>query len=290
VIEARRQPKDLPLVPTLLCLYGAGWIGGIAGSLVGGGPVAVATAQVRNSLVPLLLVQLASALVAAVAVRYLLRSVLGCEISLGAATAALVAGALVRTFGEFALFPTVGNLRDQASFAAVPVWIALGLVATFVSYLVLQHVHTFQPSVGAVSPYLDPYPDPATEDREPPPTFDHAGYDEAVDAVRETSAGLVDAATRAHLDEVADIVLRGVPYLEASTDALQRATPPAKVPPRLHQELVEDARTAHEELLTAARDAALGNDPRLRLADSEGMRRMRQALHELADLGVGTDW
>ena len=232
---------------------------------------------VRNSLVPLLVVQLASALVGAVAVRYLLRSVLGYEITLGAATAALVAGALVRTFGEFALFPTVGNLRDQAAVAAVPVWIALGLVATFVSYLVLQCAHSLQPSARAPDPYLDPYTDPPAEDREPPATFDHAGYE-------------VDAATCAHLDEVADIVLRGLPYLEAATDALQHAEPPAKVPSRLHQELVEDARTAHEELLTAAREAALGNDPRLRLADSEGMRRMRQALHELAELGVACDW
>jgi hypothetical protein len=62
------------------------------------------------------------------------------------------------------------------------------------------------------------------------------------------------------------------------------------VPLRLHHELVEDAGTAHEELLTAAREAALGDDPRLRLADSEGMRRMRQALRELAELGVACDW
>jgi len=108
--------------------------------------------------------------------------------------------------------------------------------------------------------------------------------------VRETSAGLVDAATRAHLDEVADIVLNGLPYLEAATDGLQRATPPSNVPPHLHRELVEDARTAREDLLTAARQAALGDDPRPRLAGSEGLHRMRHALHELAELGVASDW
>lgn len=269
-------------MPTLLCLFGANWIGGIAGELVGGGPVAVAMAQVRASYATLLVVQVASALVGAVAVRYLLRTMVGCEVTLGSAISALLAGAVVNMGGEIVLATSFGNGRGLTSAAAAPVLFVLGPIATFVSYLVLQYTRP----VGSLGPYVNPYLRATDE----PATVDHGSYDECVDAIRETSAGLVDSATRAHLDEVADIVLAGVPYLEAATAALERATPPANVPPQLHCELVDGARTTHEELLTAARQAALGDDPRLRLADSEGMRQVRHALHELAERGIGCDW
>jgi hypothetical protein len=283
VIEARGRSQDLPLVPTLLCLFGANWIGGIAGEFVGGGPVAVAMAQVRASYATLLVVQVASALVGAVAVRYLLRTIVGCEVTLGSAIAALLAGALVTMGGEIVLVTNLGNGRGLTSAAAVPVLFVLAPIATFVSYLVLQHTRPVGTPAG---PYLDPYPRATDE----PATVDHGSYDVCVDAVRETSAGLVETATRAHLDEVADIVLAGLPYLEAATDALERATPPTNVPPQLHRELVDGARTTHEELLTAARQAALGDDPRLRLADSRGMRQVRHALRELAGLRIACDW
>jgi hypothetical protein len=274
VVEAREQPQDLPLIPTLACLYGAGLIGGIAGTVVAGGPFEVAMAQLRGSLVTLLVVRLAAALVGAIAVRYLLRVVVGCEIPLGTAIAALIAGALVNTVGQIALGTAVPN-RGPASLVASPVWFALGLAGTFVSYLVLQHGRPLAPSAPGLNPH-----------RERPATFEHATYDECVDAVRETSAGLVAATTRAPLDEVADVVLEGLPYLDAATDGLRRATPPANVPAALHDELVESAGKTREELLSAARNAAVGDDPRLRLADSEGMRDMRTALRELAELGV----
>ena len=258
--------------------------------VLGGGPAAVATAHGRNWLVPMLVVQLASALVGAIAFRYLLRTVAGCAVTLGAAIAALVAGALVRTFGEYVLSPTLSGLHDSSAPAAGLAWIALGLLATFVSYVVLQYAYSLRPPERSLSPYLIPYADPVAREQAAPPALEQASYDECVDAVRETSAGLVDAASRAHRDEVADIVLSGLPYLEAATGALQCATPPANVPLELHRDLVESAGTAHEELLTAAREAALGDDPRLRLAGSEGMLELRQALHALADLGVACDW
>ena len=44
----------------------------------------------------------------------------------------------MRTFGEYVLIPTVGGFQNLAAPAAGLVWIALGLFATFVSYLVLQ--------------------------------------------------------------------------------------------------------------------------------------------------------
>jgi hypothetical protein len=276
-------------VPTLLCLFGATWLGGIAGEVVGGGPVAVAMAQARASYATLLVVQVASALVAAVAVRYLLRTMVGCEVTLGAAIAALLAGALVNMSGEIALATTFGNGRGVTSGAAVPVLFVVGPIATFVSYLVLQHTRPLQSPVGSPTPYRNTYPDPTAGSREPA-TFERGSYDESVDAVRETSAGLIDAATRGHLDEIAGIVLNGLPHLDAATDALERAAPPTNVPPPLHHQLVDGARTVHEELLTAARQAAVGDDPRLRLADSEGMRHVRQALRELAELGIASDW
>lgn len=258
--------------------------------LLGGGPAAVATAQGLNWLVPMLVVQLASALVGAIASRYLIRVVAGCEVTLGAAIAALVAGALVRTFGQYMLVPTLDGLHDSAAPAAGLVWIALGLIATFVSYLVLQYAYSLRPAERPLDPYLIPCSDPAAEERTAPPALEEASYDECVDAVRETSAGLVDAASRAHRDEVAAVVLNGLPYLEAATEALQRATPPANVPPELHRELVDGAGAAHEELVAAAREAALGADPRLQLAGSEGMLEIRQSLHALAELGVACDW
>lgn len=292
VIEARRQPQDLPLVPTLLCLLGANWIGGIAAQFVGGGPVAVAMAQARASYATLVVVQVASALVGAIAVRYLLRNVVGCEITLGAAVAALLAGAVVTLGGQIVLATSFGQGHGLGvtSSAAVPLLFVLGPVATFVSYLVLQYTRPLQPSARSLSPYRDPSLGQRIEDRDPPAAFERTTYNESVDAVRETSAGLVETATSAHHDEIADIVLNGLPYLEAAMDALDHATPPANVPPGLHSELVEAARATHEELLDIAREAAVGNDARLRLADSEGMRRIRHALRQLADLDVATDW
>jgi hypothetical protein len=290
VIDARRQPLDLPLVATLLCLYGAGWIGGIAGMLLGGGPASVATAQGRSWLVPMLVVQLVSAVVGAIAFRYLIRIMAGCEVRLGAAIAALVAGALVRTFGEYVLVPALDGFPDSAAPAAGLVWIALGLVATFVSYLVLQYAYSLRAAKRPLDPYLVPYSDVVPDEQSAPPSPEQTSYDECVDAVRETSAGLVEAASRAHRDEVAAVILNGLPYLEAATEALQRATPPAHVPLGLHRELIDGAAAAREELLTAAREAALGADSRLQLAGSEGMLETRQALHALAELGVACDW
>jgi hypothetical protein len=292
LIEPRRQSEELPLVPTLFCLLCANWIGGLAAELVGGGPTAVAIAQVRASYATLLVVQVASALVGAIAVRYLLRTVVGCEITLGAAVAALLAGAAVTLGGQILLATSSGHGHGLGvtSPAAVPLLFVLGPVATFVSYLVLQHTRALQSSVSPLGPYVDPYLGPAVEERERAAAFEHTTYNEGVAAIRESSAGLVDAATRAHLDEVADIVLNGLGYLEAATAELAAATPPANVPPGLHHELVEATRATHDELLAAAREAALGTDPRLRLADSEGMRRIRQALRRLADLGVATEW
>ena len=259
---------------------------------MGGGPIAVAMAQARASYATLVVVQVASALVGAIAVRYLLRNVVGCEITLGAAVAALLAGAVVTLGGQIVLATSLGQSHGLGvtSSAAVPLLFVLGPVATFVSYLVLQYTRPLQTSARSLSPYLDAYSGPSVEDREPPAALEHTTYSESVDAVRETSAGLVETATSAQLDEVADIVLNGLPYLEAATDALDHATPPAKVPPGLHRELVEAARATHEELVDAAREAAVGNDARLRLADSEGMRRIRHALRQLADLDVATDW
>jgi hypothetical protein len=292
MIEARRQPEELPLVPTLLCLLGANWIGGLAAEFVGGGPMAVAMAQARASYATLAVVHVASALVGAVAVRYLLRSVVGCEITLGAAVAAVLAGAVVTLGGQIALSTSFGDGHGLGvtSTAAMPLLFVLGPVGAFVSYLVLQYTRPLQPSPRSFSPYLDPYPEASVDDRDPRSTIEDTTYDECVNAVRETSTGLVDAAARARLDDVVDIVLKGLPYLEAATDALDHATPPTKVPPGLHRELVEGARAAHEDLLDAAREAAVGNDPRLRLADSEGMRKTRHALHQLAELNVATDW
>lgn len=292
VIEPRRQSEELPLVPTLFCLLGANWIGGLAAQFVGGGPMAVAMAQARASYATLLIVQVASALVGAIAVRYLLRTVVGCEVTLGAAVAALLAGAAVNLGGQILLATSSGQGHGLGvtSPAAVPLLFVLGPVATFVSYLVLQHARPLQPSARPLSPYLDQFPGPGVKDREPPAAFEHTTYNECVAAVRESSAGLVDAATRAHLDELAEIVLNGLRYLETATTELDHSTPPAHVPPGLHHELVEAARATHEELLDAARQAALGTDPRLQLADSEGMRRIRHALHQLADLGIATEW
>lgn len=292
VIEPRGQLEELPLVPTLLCLLAANWVGGIAAEFVGGGPMAVAMAQVHGSFATLVVVQVASALVAAIAVRYLLQAVVGCEISLGAAVAALLAGAVVTLGGQIALASSFGGGHGLGvtSTAAVPLLFVLGPVATFVSYRVLQYTRPLQPSLRSRNPYLEPYLGPDVVAREQPGLTEETPYDVCVDAVRETSAGVVDAATRAPVDHVANIVLGGLTYLEAAINALDHEVPPANVPTGLHHKLIEAARAVRQEVLDAARAAAVGDDPRLRLADSEGMRRMRATLRELADLGVGIDW
>lgn len=292
MIEARRYPEGLPLVPTLLCLLGANWIGGLAAEFVGGGPMAVAMAQARASLATLVVVQVASALVGAIAVRCLLRTVVGSEISLGAAVAALLAGAVVTLGGQIVLATSFGDGHrlGVTSTAAVPLLFALGPVAAFVSYLVLQYTRPLQRSARSFSASLDPYSGLPVDDRDLPSAIEHTTYDECVDAVRETSTGLVDAAVRARIDDIADIVLKGLPYLQAATDALDHATRPANVSPELHRELIEGARQTRQELEDAAREAALGTDPRLHLADAEGTRRLRHALHQLAELNVATDW
>lgn len=271
-------------MPTVLCLYGASWIESVAGTMIGAGPASVSGTQAP--VVTLLIVPLISALVGAVAVRYLLRSVIGCEITLGSAIVALVTGELAATLLLILLGMAVRDSGVLAATGAQRAWFLPGLFGTFVSYQVLQRAQPLWPRSRSLEPYLDR----AADEVEPLPTFEDASYDQCVGAVRETSAALANAAIRAERDDVADVILNGLRYMDAATEALGRSAPPAKVPPRLQGELIEAVRVLREDIVESGREAALGNDHyRWRLSDSEGMRKIRAALRELAQLNIAVD-
>src|SRR5947208_5962094 len=99
VLADSRQSRELPFLQTMLCLWGAGWVTSAFTSLLfvgrlyptGGSPALMVAVNI-----------LLSAAVGAVVVRWLLRDVVGRELSYSAILLALVAGSAVGSFASLA--------------------------------------------------------------------------------------------------------------------------------------------------------------------------------------------
>ena len=317
---ARPSPQDLPLGPTLLCLFATSWVSSAVVSAAFAGRAYPAGVPPAAFLVGVGLVE---ALVGAVVIRALLSKVVGCDISYGAAFVALAGGSLASTAFVWA---TSTAVQHSGNPAVVP---SGGLVFGFVPAIASMAVSYWLLQLGAGDRALAQAhtgrtadPDGASDaGADEAPALDSlstrlrlggASYSDLVSAARETSLSLVEAVSRGTPEEVPDQISEGLPPLQAITDKLGSATPPAAVPARLHQQLVAGMTQLQEDLVDTASSAAStaedhitqrgwllpssvdvsdgGTRYRWELSQSEGLKRVREALGELNTLGIGTSW
>jgi hypothetical protein len=237
---------ELQLVPTLLCIYGAGfasslvsavWLGGLSAS----GPERL----------PLLAAQaVLGAAVGAVALRSLLPRVTGFTASLGASFLALSGGAIVETL----LTVAVRELGQHAHGAAPPrtsLAVSLGswLIGAFIAFRVLQStaVAVVADTVSAasestalaatmiaadraaLSPEAQPpaAAAPASDDwaSAATPPADADPYTTAARAACETALSLVASVGRTEPTRVTQTLIEGLPLLQAATGHLAHLRP-----------------------------------------------------------------
>jgi hypothetical protein len=308
VIAEGRPTEDLPFVPTVLCLWGAGWVTSLVTSFLFVGH-AYPTGGSPTVLVGINL--LVSAAVGAVVVRQLLLNVVDCDISYSAVLVALVAGSTASTIVRLIVFSQLTTSGSSAlPIAGVGVSFVPAMIGALVSFWLLQNAARSEQ--GGDSPTL---PDArATEHLEATvpaselhrPTGD---YGELVSAIRESTLGLVAAVDTAEPSSVPSVVSDGVLGLEAARKRLQQMSPPSEVPAELPQRLAAGMKQLEEDLILTAQDAATaaadrmyqrgllgpsladvsdgGGRYRWELEQSEGLRVVRQALGELETLGFG---
>jgi hypothetical protein len=320
VTAARSSARDLPLAPTLLCLFATGWLSSLVVSAASAGRGYLANVPPLAFLVGEGLVE---ALVGAVVIRILLKNAVGCEISYGSAFVALAGGSLVSNAfvwatstsvqhgGSSGVLPTAGVV-----FAVVPALASMG-----VSYWLLQlgfreRVTTPSPTRPTAEPgrASDDWADEAPAQRSTQTRwgFGGASYDELVSAARETSLGLVEAASRADPADVPDRISEGLPTLQSITANLEKTTPPVAVAASVHAQLIGGLKQLQEDLVDTAASAAItantrvtqrgwllpssvdvsdgGSRYRWELSQSPGLKMVRETLSELYTLGVGTTW
>jgi len=314
VITSSRHDRDLPFLPTLLCLWGAGWVTSLVTSLLFLGRVYSPSSP---SPVMVAVNLLLSAAIGAIVVQYLLLSVVGCEIPYSATLVALAAGSVASTVARLILY---SRLQGGGSPAVLPI---AGLGASFlpafvgavVSWWLLQNAAGSRSSPATVEP-----PSVLVAERPAPRqtrVFDdpHAGdptaaaYSEAILAVRESALGLVGTVNNIDPDSVPTVIADGLVPYEASTRRLEQAQLPSTVPAELNQRLVAGLKQLEEDLTETAEEAATTAGSRLYqrglltasmadvsdggaryrwdLEQSEGLRTVKQALSDLRALGFG---
>ncbi len=316
---ARTSSRDLPLAPTLLCLLGAGWVSSavVSSAFVRGGTSAVSPFAV------LVGSGLVEALVGAVVIRFLLIRVVGLDISYGSAFVALAGGSLV---SNGIIWATSTATQHSGAPGVVPSGgLAFSLLPALagvgVSYWLLQigarartttptHTWTDSPSGRASDAWADEAP--AQNAPQARRAVGGSSYDELVSAARETSLGLVESVSRVTPAEVPDLIMEGLPTLQAIAASLESATAPVAVPARVHEQLISGLKQLQDDLVeTSASAVATTNNTmtqrgwllprsvdvsdggtryRYELSLSQGMKMVREALSELYNLGVGTGW
>jgi hypothetical protein len=320
VTAARSSARDLPLAPTLLCLFAAGSVSSfvVSSGFTGGGysagvsPLAFVVGE-----------RLVVALVGAVVIRILLNKVIDRDISYGSAFVALAGGSLVgggivwatstavQLGGAPGVVPTFGVV-----FSLLPVFASMG-----VSYWLLQRgVHERATTWSPTSPAADPgrasdywaNEAPAQRSTQTRSGFAGVSYDELVSAARETSLGLVEAVSRVDPAEVSDLISERLPTLQSITTSLENTTRPYTVPAGVHAQLISGLKQLQEDLVdTAASSGETANDHilgpgwllpssvdvsdggtryRWELSQSPGLKLVRETLSELYALRVGTTW
>jgi len=322
VTAARPSSRELPLLPTLLCLLGAGAVSSlVATAVLNEGSNAFV---LGNSPFALLAIDgLLTSLMGAVVIRPLLKSVVDCEVSYGAAFVALAGGSLVTIAFTWA---TSSAVQQSGNPGVIPTGgilfsFAPALLSTAVSYWLLQRAvrgretaATGVEQPGDSSRVSGSWADdaPTRTSQETQWGFAGKSFDELVSAAREASLNLVDAASRADPADVPDLIIEGLPIIQAITEQLQDSTPPMAVPGRLNEQLTAGLNQLQEDLLDTARSAAqtAGNRATQRgwvlprsvdVSDggaryrwerslSPGLKMVKEALAELNGLGVGTGW
>jgi hypothetical protein len=313
VIASSQHDRELPFLPTLLCLWGAGWITSLVTSLLFVGRVYSASPSPAMVAVNLLL----SAAIGAVVVKHLLLSVVDFDIPYSAVVVALVAGSVASTVARLIL---LSQLEGGTSPGLLPI-AGLGfsflpsLVGAVVSWWLLQNAASAPPSpVMADPPAVDVVERAAARQVR---VFDdpHAGdptasaYSELIAAVRESALGLVGTVNSIDPDSVPTAIAEGLVPYEAATKRLEQAQLPSTVPAELNHQLVTGMKHLEEDLTETAEEAATTAGSRLyqrglltaSMADvsdggaryrwdlerSEGLRTVKQALAELRELGFG---
>ena len=316
----RSSPRNLPLVPTLLCLLAAAWVSSAVASAAF---AALAHPAIAASPLVLLVGEgLVGALVGAVVIRALLNNVVGCEISYGPAFIAVAAGSLV---GNAVVWATSTALQHNGS-PAVPIGglvfgFATAITSMAVSYWLLQrgvrdraavqpHTGRTADPDGASAAWADDTP--ARHASQTTWGLGGASYDNLVSAAREASLGVVDAASRTTPAEVPNVISEGLSRLQSITANLESTTPPVAVPARVHRQLVCGMKHLQVDLVDTAASAVStaadritqrgwllptsvdvsdgGARYRWELSMCEGLKMVKEALSELNALGVGTSW
>ncbi len=318
---ARPATRDLPLLPTLLCLLGARTVTSfVVPALLGGG----ANPSLTHSLFTYLVVEgFVAALIGSVVIRALFDKVLDFDLSYRDAFIALAAGSLVsiaficatsaavQQSGNPNVVPTGGVL-----FTFVPLIGSVGI-----TYWLLQRGvrgrTTARPDPGRAwdpgeesGSWADEMPvaRPVSDTAE----FDGASYDELVSAAQETSLGLVDSVSRVSPEDVPDLISERLPMLQAITTNLENTTPPIAVPTHLHTNLITGMKQLQEDLVDTATSAVTTSGQRItqrgvflpgsadvsdggaryrwELSLSTGLKMIKEALTEFAALGIPTSW
>jgi predicted aconitase with swiveling domain len=208
------EPKaELPLVPALLCIYGAGAVSSIVAALW------LSSLNSRGaSALPVTLAQaLLSAAVGAIALRALLPQVTGFAVSLGAAFVALSGGAIVSSAA--AVVAAQASAHSSSPPATVALSLGTWLAGALIAIGVLQRRATAVVPVATASLASDALAATivaADKDR-----GDAAGsYATAARAACETALSLVAAVERSEPAHVAAAVVGGLPLLQAATERL----------------------------------------------------------------------
>ena len=268
-----RQSRELPFLQTMLCLWGAGWVTSAFTSLlfvgrlypVGGSPALMVAVNI-----------LLSAAVGAVVVRWLLRDVVGRELSYSAILLALVAGSAVGSFAQLAAF---AMLRGGSS-AALGLSFLPGVLGALVSYSLLS-------SAARAEAPVQPLQLAPLEVAPPAPPANR--YAELSTAIRESTIGLVATVDSADPSSVPSVIADGMIGLEVARKRLEEAPIPADVSPELPRRLALGMELLANELAATADEAALtstgGGRYRWGLEHSEGLSEVREALAELRELG-----
>jgi hypothetical protein len=316
---ARPAPRDLPLLPTLLCLLAARTVTSfVVGAVLGGG----VNPSFANSLFTYLVVEgFFAALIGAFVIRGLLDKVFGFDVSYRNAFVALAAGSFVSITFVWATSTAVqqsGNPYAMPSggifFTFVPLIGSVG-----VAYWLLQRGvrgrTAVRPDPGRA---WDPreesgsWAEEMTTTRTVSDTAEFASYDQLVSAARETALGLVDSVSRVSPEDVTGLIGERLPMLQAITTNLENTTPPIAVPKHVHTKLIAGLKQLQEDLVDTATSAVTtagqritqrgvflpgsadvsdgGARYRWELSLSPGLKTIKEAFTELAALGIATSW
>jgi uncharacterized membrane protein YeaQ/YmgE (transglycosylase-associated protein family) len=259
-----RQPRELPFLPTLVCLWAAGWASSLVTTFLFVGHAYPSTGSPADML---LLNFLLSVAVSTVVVRYLLASIAEVELSFSAILLALLAGSLASDLTQFVVFAEPVGLLTGLMLSLVP-----GIVGALVSFWLLTNAaRTERPAAAAVETW------------EPTAPVEDEPYAPVVASAGETALGLVAEVESADQSAVPRVVADGLLGLEAAAARVERTPPPDDVPPELPRRLAAAMRQLADDLLAAQRSP-------WELDRSRGLHDVKEALAELDRLGYGTNW